>query len=69
MPSFDESEGDIEMGKTRLLEDEQPASMNPPPPKKGPRSDIVDGACILLNIASTVVLVFLNKWYVFLRTC
>ena len=65
MSSFDESEEDIEMGKARLLEEEPPANKNPPPPpKKGLRSNIVDGACILLNIASTVVLVFLNKWYV-----
>lgn len=29
------------------------------------RSKLTDGGCILMNIASTVILVFLNKWYVF----
>lgn len=68
MPSFDESEEDIEMSKRRLFKDETPEekSNNVSPAKKGLRSNIVDGACILLNIASTVVLVFLNKWYIFL---
>jgi hypothetical protein len=28
------------------------------------RRNVTDAACIMLNIASTVVLVFLNKWYV-----
>lgn len=29
---------------------------------QGLRSKVIDGACIGLNIASTVTLVFLNKW-------
>jgi solute carrier family 35 protein E3 len=68
MPSFDEPEKDIEMSKTGLLQDETKASSNGQPAKKGARTGIVDGACILLNIASTVVLVFLNKWCVDLET-
>ena len=70
MPSFDEPEEDIEMSKRRLLKDETPEekSKNASLAKKGLRSNIVDGACILLNIASTVVLVFLNKWHIFLAS-
>lgn len=64
MASFDESEEDIEMSKTGLLQEEPKVKDNGPAVKRGLRSNIVDGACILLNIASTVVLVFLNKWYV-----
>jgi hypothetical protein len=57
MPSFDEPEEDIELSKRRLLKDETQElhSHNGPPAKKGLRSNIVDGACILLNIARTVV--------------
>ena len=65
MPSFDGSEQDIEMSKIGLLKDEQLAK-NGPLVKKRLRNGIVDGGCILLNIVSTVVLVFLNKWYAFL---
>lgn len=32
-------------------------------PKNGLAARILDLLCIILNIASTVVLVFLNKWY------
>ena len=66
MPSFDEPEDrdDIEMSKTGLLTEEAKSKDNGPPVKKGLRSNVVDGACIILNIASTVVLVFLNKWCV-----
>jgi hypothetical protein len=66
MPSFDEQKEDVEMSKPGLLRDESKFKENDPA-KKGLRSNIVDGACILLNIASTVVLVFLNKWYVVLQ--
>ena len=64
MPSSDESEKDVEMSKTGLLLDEPKPKDNGEPAKKGVRSTAVDGACIMLNIASTVVLVFLNKWCV-----
>lgn len=53
------------MSKIGLLKDEQLAK-NGPLVKKRLRNGIVDGGCILLNIVSTVVLVFLNKWYAFL---
>jgi hypothetical protein len=68
MLSSDESEDDIELRKRGLFPLETEASVHVPPAKKGLRSTIVDGACILLNIASTVVLVFLNKWYLYLRS-
>lgn len=58
---------DVEMS-TRLLDDdskEQPAAvaMTAESPK-GLRKQVIDVACIMLNITSTVTLVFLNKWYV-----
>lgn len=70
MASFEEPEerDDIEMSKTGLLEDEPDYKDKGAPVKRGLRSTVVDGACILLNIASTVVLVFLNKWCVVLQS-
>ena len=57
---------DIEMSKKTLLAEELKEEPSAPKehmkPLKGLRSKLVDGACILLNIASTVTLVFLNKW-------
>ena len=54
---------DVEMAKEKLMKGEVPLSALSPGPKRA-RKQLVDGACILLNIASTVTLVFLNKWYV-----
>ena len=51
------------MAKEKLMKGETPLSASPPGPK-GIGKQLIDGACILLNIASTVTLVFLNKWYV-----
>ncbi|CZT44659.1 related to triose phosphate/3-phosphoglycerate/phosphate translocator [Rhynchosporium secalis] len=57
---------DLEMSKTGLVdgeihEDKDKLSADPPKPQSM-KSKIVDMLCILLNIASTVTLVFLNKW-------
>lgn len=56
-------EKDSELGR-KVLQEDMPTvkngGQNPSP--KGLRKQIVDGACICLNIASTVILVFLNKW-------
>ncbi|TAQ91096.1 hypothetical protein B7494_g517 [Chlorociboria aeruginascens] len=49
---------DVEMANAaRLKNEDGPAALS-----KGMRRQIVDAACIALNIASTVILVFLNKW-------
>ena len=61
MSSPKRSEADIEMGK-QLLDEEKAAVKNPETGARGTRKQIIDGACICLNIASTVILVFLNKW-------
>jgi len=52
---------DIEMGK-RLLDEEKDGLKHPEVAPQGARKQLIDGACILLNITSTVTLVFLNKW-------
>jgi hypothetical protein len=63
---------DIEMSKTGLLSEETSydeedgkggVQQQQQPPAKSFRNKIIDGACIMLNIASTVILVFLNNWY------
>jgi len=51
------------MGK-RLLDEEKDAVKDTVRVQGGTRKQIIDGACIVLNIASTVTLVFLNKWCV-----
>lgn len=67
MTSLDGHEEDLEMSRRKLLNNELVEKRNDDlssPSIQGLRSSIVDGACILLNIVSTVVLVFLNKWQV-----
>jgi hypothetical protein len=67
MPSDIDLEKDVEMSNTAPLIEPGPGV----PGKaqagaKHPRSTmatVVDFACILLNIVSTVLLVFINKWY------
>lgn len=56
---------DVELGK-RLLQENTLTLENgrPDQTENGYSKRLVDGACICLNIASTVMLVFLNKWYV-----
>lgn len=59
---------DLEMSKMGLVDGEiyqdkdKVAEESAKP--QSTKSRIVDMLCILLNIASTVTLVFLNKWYV-----
>lgn len=58
---------DLEMSKMGLVDgeihqDKDKVTGDPPKPQTT-ASRIIDMACILLNIASTVTLVFLNKWY------
>lgn len=57
---------DLEMSKMGLVDgeihqDKDKVTGDPPKPQTT-ASRIIDMACILLNIASTVTLVFLNKW-------
>jgi hypothetical protein len=59
----DQAYEDVEMAKEKLIKGEIPLSAASPG-LKGTGKQLIDGACILLNIASTVTLVFLNKWYV-----
>ncbi len=58
----DQAYEDVEMAKEKLIKGETPLSAASPG-LNGTGKQLVDGACILLNIASTVTLVFLNKWY------
>jgi hypothetical protein len=62
-------EGDLEMSNTLLLQedlkkDDEIATTSGHGEKKALRTRLVDGACIGMNIFSTVILVFLNNWYV-----
>lgn len=61
MTSFKPVGTDIEMGPKDLAKEGSLSTVTGSP---GAQKQTVDGACILLNIASTVFLVFLNKWYV-----
>ena len=60
---------DVERTKKSPLKGEKhahahkPSSVDVSITQKGLRSQVIDVACILLNITSTVFLVFLNKWY------
>lgn len=62
------TEEDLEMSDARLLkedfkEEEDTIVKSADPIPRGFRTRMIDGAYIGLNIASTVTLVFLNKWY------
>jgi hypothetical protein len=61
MASLTSLDTDIEMAKKNFRKENTPLSDVPP---EGRYKQYVDGLCICLNIASTVLLVFLNKWYV-----
>jgi hypothetical protein len=63
MSLLHESDEDVEMTKKKLLRGETPSIRDVSPAQKGLRKQLIDTACILLNISSTVTLVFLNKWY------
>lgn len=68
MVNHDSAEADLEMSRTGLLKDdvknEDKVMDSGNGGKKGLRTQVIDAACIGLNITSTVTLVFLNKWYV-----
>ncbi|EKD12655.1 uncharacterized protein L3040_005240 [Drepanopeziza brunnea f. sp. 'multigermtubi'] len=55
-------EEDLEMSSTGLIDGEIQKDKANPSKQQSLRSQITDGACILMNIASTVTLVFLNNW-------
>jgi len=65
MSSYIKRDEDIEMSKTGLLADDIEGSLANgfhKAPRRSLTSKFVDMACIILNIASTVTLVFLNNW-------
>lgn len=58
-------EEDVEMGESKPMMDEGDNDKAPAKRKHKTRGgQIIDIACIGLNIISTVTLVFLNKWFV-----
>ncbi len=64
-PSLKNDDEDLEKSQTGLVDGEVHKDKDGGVVKpQGLRSRVVDVACIGLNIASTVTLVFLNKWYV-----
>lgn len=62
--------GDVELGYMGKRNDDVEESEDVPMingtikehPRRSTRTQVIDILCILLNIASTVTLVFLNKW-------
>jgi solute carrier family 35, member E3 len=60
----DQAYKDVEMAKEKLMKGEIP-SRDASQGRMGLGKRLIDGGYILLNIASTVTLVFLNKWHVF----
>jgi solute carrier family 35 protein E3 len=60
--STDRDDEDLEMSNMKLLEEDVVAEKDTPLPRSL-RAKALDGACIILNITSTVTLVFLNNWY------
>jgi len=64
MPSDIDLEKDVEVSNIVPLMEPEPGTAQDG--AKRPRSTmttVIDFACILLNIVSTVLLVFINKWY------
>jgi len=60
--STDRIDHDLEMSNMKLLEEDVLAEKNPVVLPTTLGTKVLDGACIILNIASTVTLVFLNNW-------
>lgn len=52
------------MAKEKLMKGEM-LSGDAPSAQKRLRKQVIDTGCIMLNIASTVTLIFLNKWYIY----
>jgi hypothetical protein len=65
MPSDVDLEKDLEMSSLApLIEQVEPAKAQDVAIRpRGTMTKVIDFACILLNIVSTVLLVFINKWY------
>jgi hypothetical protein len=64
MPSDVDLEKDVELSNMApLIDPEQGKAQDMPKRPRGTMATVIDFACILLNIASTVLLVFINKWY------
>jgi solute carrier family 35 protein E3 len=59
----DQAYEDVEMAKEKVMRGESP-SQDALPSKRGTGKQVIDAGCILLNILTTVTLLFLNKWYV-----
>jgi hypothetical protein len=64
MPGDIDLEKDVEMSNMApLIEPEPGKTQEGPKRPRGTMATVIDFACILLNIVSTVLLVFINKWY------
>jgi hypothetical protein len=63
MALLEDLEKDAERESMLPLTEDGKERHNPSRPKTA-RAKVADVACILLNISSTVLLVFLNNWYV-----
>ncbi len=64
MPSDIDLEKDVEMSSLApFIEPEPGKAQDVPKRPRGTMATVIDFACILLNIVSTVLLVFINKWY------
>lgn len=59
----DQAYEDVEMAKEKVIRGEAP-SHDALPAKGTTGKQVIDAGCILLNILTTVTLLFLNKWYV-----
>jgi hypothetical protein len=66
MPSDVDLEKDVEMSSLAPLIEQVPVTAKDGAQHpRGAVAKVIDFACILLNIVSTVLLVFINKWYFF----
>jgi hypothetical protein len=64
MPSDIDLEKDVEMSNLAPLIEQEPEKVQDVAKRpRGAMATVIDFACILLNIVSTVLLVFINKWY------
>jgi hypothetical protein len=65
MGASDELERDVEKNSNApLMADANGQAQGGPNSPRSGMATVIDLACILLNILSTVLLVFVNKWYV-----
>lgn len=59
----DQAYEDVEMAKEEVMRGESPSQVASTA-KRASGKQVIDAGCILLNILTTVTLLFLNKWYV-----